>query len=314
MADIGVLVTSFRRPHTLRKQLAAIRGQSLAPARIVVFHNHGGVEPDRDALRECEVVACNFNSGVWPRMAFAAWAFKNEYVCVFDDDTVPGPKWFENCMSCLDSSTIDLCGATGVIFHEGQRHLREYVGGHGNKEAVDVDIVGHSWFAPRYVYCRAVGTPRPVPMHDTAGEDYHLSYSVQLQGCRTVVPAQPFDAPDMHGSLHRNLGVDGVALWSTEGEEEKKLACHQAYLKRGWKPLAITPTIDNFEDRCCDKAEIFEGDGVSTAFERACPIHGRKTNCFACHSGPARSSMLCAEHRHNPKSICWADKRRRIIK
>lgn len=239
MPDIGVLVTSFRRPHTLRKQLEAIRGQTVAPSRIVVWHNHGGVPPERGVMEGVECVACNFNSGVWPRMAFAAWGFTNQYVCVFDDDTIPGLKWFENCLSCLDSSVIDLCGATGVIFEEGNRHRRIYVGSEGNVESVDVDIVGHSWFAPRYVFCRAVGTPRPLPMLDTAGEDYHLSYSVWKHGCRTVVPPQPLDKPELHGSLERGLGSDAAALWKQPGEVEKKLAAHQSYLALGWKPLAM---------------------------------------------------------------------------
>ena len=37
------------------------------------------------------------NGGVWKRFEFAAEIAKSPYVCLFDDDTIPGARWLENC-------------------------------------------------------------------------------------------------------------------------------------------------------------------------------------------------------------------------
>lgn len=85
-----------------------------------------------------------------------------------------------------------------------------------------------------------------MPMFDTCGEDYHLSYAVQLHGGKTVVPAHPEGHPELYGSQHIELGADKVALWSTPGEEEKKRAVHASYLKAGWLPLALRECVHEY--------------------------------------------------------------------
>ena len=59
------------------------------------------------------VRSSNRNWGVWPRFLFCA-EFKSEYVCVFDDDTIPGSRWIENCLKTMNS-TPGLLGANGVL-------------------------------------------------------------------------------------------------------------------------------------------------------------------------------------------------------
>lgn len=44
-----------------------------------------------------------------------ASALEGEYICIFDDDTMPGSKWFENCLRFVDSERA-LCGTIGLRF------------------------------------------------------------------------------------------------------------------------------------------------------------------------------------------------------
>ena len=95
--SIGVLLSSHARPHTLRHQLAAIDAQTVKPSEIIIFHDHAdGVQFDVEAARGRKVIATNWTGGVWNRFAFCLWGFSTEFICVLDDDTIPGPKWLEH--------------------------------------------------------------------------------------------------------------------------------------------------------------------------------------------------------------------------
>jgi len=51
----------------------------------------------------------NFNSsrnmGVWVHF-FSAFNCTGKYIAMFDDDTIPGNQWFENCIDCMKEKWI----------------------------------------------------------------------------------------------------------------------------------------------------------------------------------------------------------------
>ena len=51
--------------------------------------------------------------GVWARFAYALNA-KTEYIAMFDDDTIPGPLWFENCLNTMKRHE-GLLGTIGLV-------------------------------------------------------------------------------------------------------------------------------------------------------------------------------------------------------
>ena len=77
---------------------------------------------------------CNTNFGVWARFAFALNAL-GTYVCIFDDDTIPGRKWLENCLT-ESKKQRGLYGTRGICF--GSRET--YYGGN-----VNFNVVVHDW-------------------------------------------------------------------------------------------------------------------------------------------------------------------------
>jgi GT2 family glycosyltransferase len=71
---ITVILTKYKRPHLLENQFISLRNQTLKPDEILVCDN---------SLQ---------NLGVWARFSMALNA-KSDFVCVIDDDTIPGIKW-----------------------------------------------------------------------------------------------------------------------------------------------------------------------------------------------------------------------------
>lgn len=237
--SIGVLLTSFRRQN-LKRQLAAVRAQSHAPADIIVFHNEGGVAPDPTVIGTTKTVACNWNSGVWPRFLFPLWGMATDFVAIFDDDTIPGPRCFEHLLKCF-AERPGLYVENGVLCLNG-RQERQYFGWSCPVDrTVRVDYGGHLWFLPRE-WLRLAGM---IPdestwrMGDcTCGEDMHLSYAMQQYGHETFVAPHPPADRSTWGSTDGKLGTDQHALYLTEGEEVKKQAAFDYYRGCGWKLVA----------------------------------------------------------------------------
>lgn len=95
--DVDVVLSAYRRPEVLAQQLAAVRNQTLAPRRVLLYQD--AVESGDKIVISDEILskfdACeiaNENGGVWKRFEYAARATTSPYVCLFDDDTIPGQR------------------------------------------------------------------------------------------------------------------------------------------------------------------------------------------------------------------------------
>ena len=59
-------------------------------------------------------IFCDHNFGIIPRFTLAS-CLEGEYVCIFDDDTIPGIQWFENCLKYVDQERAIL-GTIGLKY------------------------------------------------------------------------------------------------------------------------------------------------------------------------------------------------------
>ena len=110
---ISVILNVFKRSKNFGTQIEAILNQSIKPCEILVWENGEELVPEE--YRSGLVIArSSKNFGVWARFAFALNA-KGDYICVFDDDTIPGQQWLENCHRTM-LETPGLLGTRGVIF------------------------------------------------------------------------------------------------------------------------------------------------------------------------------------------------------
>jgi len=212
---ITVILNGYRRPHALKAQIDALARQTVSPDTVMFWQNKDSDEKfDYSLLQSCIVTVSNANFGVWARFAYALNA-TTEYVCVFDDDTIPGSKWLENCLDTIEKQE-GLLGTIGVIFKDENYISYDRHGwANPNEETKQVDIVGHSWFFKRE-WLGAFWRDAPVPESRICGEDMHFSYSIQKHlGLGTFVPPHPKDDQEMWGSnpsLAFQYGVDKNAI------------------------------------------------------------------------------------------------------
>src|SRR5207245_4619190 len=142
--DITAIMTAFRRPHTLARQWEAIRSQTVQPRAVWIWAN----DPDPAvgeavaALAVDRVVVCRPNAFFHARFALGLTAL-TEYVALFDDDSIPGARWFENCLATMNTHP-GILGSAGVCLSGPSYQSRIVCGWHAPvDEVVEVDLVGH---------------------------------------------------------------------------------------------------------------------------------------------------------------------------
>lgn len=211
---ITVVLNGYKRQN-LREQVEAIKNQSVPVKEIFYWQNTvPGFEYDEDTYCQLNSALSNYNYGVWARFAYALNA-KSDYVCVFDDDTIPGSRWLENCLETYKTHP-GLLGGIGLRFKNGDYELDQLEDGRytrygwesnpqcvgNNSEPVEVDIVGHSWFFSRDLLSVLW---RELPEeHWTmlCGEDIHFSYMLQkYTDLKTYVPPHPPEDKTLWSSL-----------------------------------------------------------------------------------------------------------------
>jgi hypothetical protein len=249
---ITVILNGYKRPDNLNEQLEALNNQTVKPDEIMLWYNH----PDDDKLNydigtQIPVAYCNYNFGVWSRFYFAMNA-SNPYVCVFDDDTIPGSRWLENCLGTMKTHE-GLLGTVGLLYlnplpPEKSSYYEHYIrfgwvpNGLQNENTTQVDLVGHSWFFKREWLSYMV-RELPHPRYNTCGEDMHFSYMLQkYANIPTYVPPHPKDNQEMWGSVKGLYGDDQTSMWNSnklgnDGTPFKELMDQYFHeqRKKGWK-------------------------------------------------------------------------------
>ena len=178
------------------------------------------------------------NFGVWARFAYALNS-ESEFICIFDDDTIPGSKWIENCLNTMQA-TPGLLGTRGIIFENGMSYsMHSDVGVHSpNENTEEVDIVGHSWFFKKIWLENFWSEYSNKFPNNLAGEDIHFSYVIQKHlGLPTLVPKHPKNQPEFWGSLPKfakELGQDKNSISTDPKSLVKFEKALQHYRKLGF--------------------------------------------------------------------------------
>ncbi len=214
-SDITVILNGFRRGKNLNPQIKALENQTVKPSDIMLWYNNPGniFRYNLLAIRKTKAAVSNHNFGVWSRFFYSLNA-KTKYVCIFDDDTIPGSRWLENCLNTIKKKR-GLLGTIGLIFDDKKDYYKHkrYGWDNPNEKIKQVDIVGHSWFFEREfltAFCREM----PLLDVNLCGEDIHFSYTLQKYfNLNTYVPPHPKDDKSLWGSIDGwRLGVDKNAI------------------------------------------------------------------------------------------------------
>lgn len=188
---ITAILTGYLRTEYLIDQIEALRNQTIPPEEIWVWTNQAsGALIDASQLAD-RVIVSNTNWSFWGRFALANLV-RTEYVAFFDDDILPQPKWFENCMNTIANGYDGILGGSGVILPmEGGYSSKNKAGWNGAhlNEVAEVDLVGHAWFL-RKSTVNFMWREEPSTWEN--GEDIHFSYmALKHGGIKTWVPPHP---------------------------------------------------------------------------------------------------------------------------
>lgn len=237
---ISVILNVYKRQEYLEKQITAIKNQSVKVSEIIIWHN--GTHEKKmitDLDSNIKYIYSSFNFGVWSRFS-AALNTKNKYICVFDDDTIPGKNWIKNCMETIEKKN-GLLGARGVRFASKKKYIvgKEFGWSNPSEEIQKVDIVGHSWFFRREWLSFFWRDLPDFNKFNLVGEDIHFSYVLQKYlGLNTYVPPHPKEDKSMWGSdanLAIKIGTDKSAISYNQSRLKEMDACLLEYLEKGFE-------------------------------------------------------------------------------
>ena len=243
-APITVILNAYRRPYNLKMQIDAIRKQTTRPTQIWLWVNQ---HEDNDGFNFKEldldrIFHNDYNWKFYGRFAAALLA-DTEYVAIFDDDTIPGDRWFENCLETMKTNE-GIMGSAGYV-QTGPRATQYEPERSGwprqNEETMRVDYVGHAWFFKRE-WLSHLWREKP-PTWDN-GEDIHFSYTAQKYGgIQTYCPPHPPSDKELHGSLlGYELGVDSKATSNNQAVPHQQFFserdnCINNSLIGGWETV-----------------------------------------------------------------------------
>jgi glycosyltransferase involved in cell wall biosynthesis len=240
--SVSVVLNGYKRGKFLKEQIEAIKNQTIKPKEILLWQNYG--ESFDKKVTESTIHAnCNHNFGVWARFAYALNC-RSKYICVFDDDTIPGSKWLENCLNTIQTHE-GLLGTVGVVFKsDSGYHPCERFGwtDNNNVEVKQVDIVGHSWFFKREWLSTFWRELPDLNQSNLVGEDMHFSYTLQKYlGLNTYVPPHPIDDKEMWGSTFEkgwSIGTDKNAISQSPLNMMLMSSTYTDYIKKGFKRIS----------------------------------------------------------------------------
>lgn len=233
--NITAILTGYNRPMTMNALADAVRGQSIPPDDVWVWYNKGTEE--QEEIEDVKAAYCNANFGFFSRFAMALLA-PTPYVALFDDDTIPGERWFENCLETMEK-TPGILGTVGIYLNGPYYRGHERVGWPApNEITATVDLIGHCWFMRKedlkWMFMEE-------PFRTCNGEDIHLAaLAWRYGGVQCYVPPHPPRDKSMWGSLHgQKLGMDKAAssLQSIQQHIGQRDAIVKEEIDRGWKPL-----------------------------------------------------------------------------
>lgn len=221
--SVTFIMNGFRRPHTLKEQYDAIKNQTIKDFEIILWINQTNntkIEFDKQIMNDCQTIVSNTDYGSWGRFV-AALNARTKYICVIDDDTIPGKKWLENCMHTMNKN-YGILSTRGVLMdkeHNLKYPLPESYKAVGwcnpNEETMRVDMGCHSWFFEKGIL-RSFFAEMPEVFPMRYGEDTHISYAAKKHfNVNTYVPPHPKNDMDLWGSMPETAtryGEEPVAI------------------------------------------------------------------------------------------------------
>ena len=237
---ITVILNIYKRYQHLKEQFDAIMNQTIEPTNIFIWNN--GCHDADFAFYKTHPKVTFFDStenfGVWSRF-FIGLNTSDDYVALFDDDTIPGNRWFENCIDTLDQVN-GLLGTIGLRYASKNSYDPNVRYGWANPcGLMEVDIVGHAWFTKRKNFDYFINEIPNLVQFKTCGEDMHFSYTIQKYGnLKTYVPPHLLEDRSFWGADYDKswqYGTEKVAISSKVEGINNFFKAYLYYINKGFE-------------------------------------------------------------------------------
>jgi len=207
---VTFVLSGFKRPHVMREQYDAIQAQTVKDFKVMYWVNAPGDSIDtfadcKDILEKNDTVVANNDYGSWGRFV-CALNTRTQFIHVVDDDTIPGPRWLENCIETYNEVGGGVLSTRGVIMTDKDMdypapHSYKPVGWcAANEETTRVDMGCHSWFFDKNVL-RAYFAAMPTFFPQRFGEDTHIAWAAKHHmNLNSYVPKHPKNDTSLWGS------------------------------------------------------------------------------------------------------------------
>jgi hypothetical protein len=235
---ITTILNCYKRPEYLQEQIQAIKNQTIKGNDIWIWYNKPEDEDQYDLSDlGCKVVSSNHNFKFHGRFALGLLS-QTKYLAFFDDDTIPGSQWFENCLNTIEQGYNGILGSTGILLHSNTYNPHTKVGWNagGNENVIEVDLVGHAWFLERSMLSNLWNNNQ---ISFENGEDIQLSAFNKMQkNIKTYVPSHPNSNKNMWGSIKGNTyGNDSKASYKISNHGTLRDSIVNTLINKGWKPV-----------------------------------------------------------------------------
>lgn len=232
---LTTILQVYKRPQYLAEQLEAIKKQTVKSDKIIIIHNEGNTSFKYP--KDVEIIYANPNRKFHLRFAIGLLEI-SDYLAFYDDDTIPGSRWIENCIKTIEKHDC-ICVTNGRIID--RQHKLQYAPGWNNPSDNEhlVDFGGHSWVL-RTKNLKYMWYDNSLNLNN--GEDIQLSANAQIFGkIPTYVPPHPIFDKTLWGTDPKKAmkyGNDSVASWIVNPiHNEERFKLFDEYVKRGWKLL-----------------------------------------------------------------------------
>ena len=235
--EVTVILTVWKRYH-LEEQIEALLYQSKPPYEIWIQQTQNHIDIS-DVLGKYSYKIrysyCEKNKGVFGRFESVV-DVKTEYVCIIDDDIIPGTWFLENAMnkSCELNAIIS---PNGRIINPTNYEYEKYIGdgillGHSFcKHDTIVDYGNNAWLFKTEWIELFLQYP---PLYRNNGEDIQLSASLKLhKDICTCVPSQII--PKESGNIKQSYSFDALALHKRQGFQDERNNVIQRFRDEGWR-------------------------------------------------------------------------------
>jgi glycosyltransferase involved in cell wall biosynthesis len=233
VSGVTVILSTWKRNY-LETQIQSVLNQSVTPDRIILYQNESHQDfsdlVQKYSIEHIHSRTTNFR--YHSRFTIPLYV-ESEYFAIFDDDTIPAPRWLENCLR-LSQDKNCIVGANGRIIVPNQYPLS--VGdGASIPDDIQVDFVGHCWFVKRdHVFTMW----KEKPLTYSTGEDIHLCASNKIvNGTRSFVPMQP-RGTDLCGDTRFDFCDDDLASFKIiQNHTQDRVKLIENWLDAGWETV-----------------------------------------------------------------------------